>query len=652
MGLENRQTASRSQYDDPVSIGIENVGGIENVSLAIEPGLNVLVGRNATNRTSLLSALGSVLGGTTASLKSDASEGAVTLAIDDTTYHRTFERANGSVITSGRPYSDRETLVDYCVVLLETNPARTALQGGEALRDVIMAPVDTVAIQSEIEQLRREQQSVESELASVREQRGRLPELRAEREAYVQQLDTINDSIEELQAEISAHEGELDATQEAVALIEDLKECTRRRASLVDELEVKQAERNALREDIELIESELASSQHDQRELTEIRERLEQLQTRQRTIDETIASLTTIVDFNEDLVNGDERLPAVHADDADIVSAITGGDEREVNCWTCGSPVSRGDIRERLDALRAVIDEKREEKSERTREIDQLRDQQDELETAATRREQHRRELERTREKVNESEQVIDDLETELQSVSARIDTLEDEVAEAEQLRDSELPEMNEEISDLQYERGQIEQRIENIDSEISDIEALPTESALSSEHERLQEQLSAARTRISDLEDEAIDAFNHHMAEVIDTLDYSNISRVWIEKKHANGSPSSQAIDTEFELYIVRETSEGVGYNDRVEHLSESEREVIGIIVALTGYLVHGVREEIPFMLLDSMEAIDAQRIAELMLYFTEHVPYLITALLPEDAAPLLDQDPHKITADMLQDV
>jgi len=41
---------------------------------------------------------------------------------------------------------------------------------------------------------------------------------------------------------------------------------------------------------------------------------------------------------------------------------------------------------------------------------------------------------------------------------------------------------------------------------------------------------------------------------------------------------------------------------------------------------------------LLDSLEAIDADRIAELVEYFADHAEYLIVALLSEDAAALPD--------------
>jgi hypothetical protein len=61
--------------------------------------------------------------------------------------------------------------------------------------------------------------------------------------------------------------------------------------------------------------------------------------------------------------------------------------------------------------------------------------------------------------------------------------------------------------------------------------------------------------------------------------------------------------------------------------------------VFALAGYLVHEVYETVPFVLLDSLEAIDSDRIARVVDYFRTHADYLVTALLPEDAAALPEE-------------
>lgn len=64
----------------------------------------------------------------------------------------------------------------------------------------------------------------------------------------------------------------------------------------------------------------------------------------------------------------------------------------------------------------------------------------------------------------------------------------------------------------------------------------------------------------------------------------------------------------------------------------------------ALAGYLVHDLHETVPVMLLDSLEAVDSDRIARLVDYFAEYPDYLVVALLPDDAAAL-DDDYERVT-------
>src|SRR5699024_7901451 len=92
------------------------------------------------------------------------------------------------------------------------------------------------------------------------------------------------------------------------------------------------------------------------------------------------------------------------------------------------------------------------------------------------------------------------------------------------------------------------------------------------------------------------------------------------------------------FDLHVIRSTGEGAAYEDTVEHLSASEREVTGLLFALAGYLVHDLYEALPFIVVDSLEALDPERIAALIGYFEEYVEHLVVALLPEDAAELND--------------
>ena len=141
------------------------------------------------------------------------------------------------------------------------------------------------------------------------------------------------------------------------------------------------------------------------------------------------------------------------------------------------------------------------------------------------------------------------------------------------------------------------------------------------------------------------MNAFNEHMETVLDMLDYRNIERIWIERTERTVREGRRSVDRPtYELHVVRQSESGTAYEDTIDHLSESEREVTGLIFALAGYLVHDVHEVTPFMLLDSLEALDSDRIARLVDYLEAHAEFLVVALLPEDA-DALDSTYQRVT-------
>jgi len=136
---------------ETVSVAVENVGGIDETEVTFSSGVTILTGRNATNRTSLLQAIMAGLGSDDVSLKGDADEGHVELTVGEETYTRNLVRQNGTVVTDGDPYLDDPELADLFVFLLESNEARRAVELTENLRELIMRPVDTAAIEDQIE---------------------------------------------------------------------------------------------------------------------------------------------------------------------------------------------------------------------------------------------------------------------------------------------------------------------------------------------------------------------------------------------------------------------------------------------------------------------------------------------------------------------
>lgn len=220
-----------------------------------------------------------------------------------------------------------------------------------------------------------------------------------------------------------------------------------------------------------------------------------------------------------------------------------------------------------------------------------------------------------------------------IEATVSRLQDLRQEKVERRNELNKELEELKSQRKDYantRDKRTKIEQMLEITKSEIANRTDRITE---------LESQREDLRTRIERVEREAIEAFNEHMATVVEILDYGNLARIWLEYKN----PSSRE-DATFDLHVTRQTDDDTTYEDSVEHLSESEREVTGLVLALAGYLVHNVHEEMPFILLDSLEAIDSERIAQLVEYLEQYASYIVVALLPEDAAAL-DDDYQRIS-------
>ena len=635
------------------SVHVENVGGIVETDVELRPGVNVLTGRNATNRTSFLRALMAGLGSDDVALRGDADEGLVELAIGEETYTRQLRRAGG-IVTTGEPYLEDPTAADLFAFLLESNGARRAVAAGGDLREVVMRPVDTDAIEEEIAGLEREKREIESQIGEHADLEDRLAELDARREEIDEEIEETREELAETEAEIEDADADLEETrEEKKELDEKLAELQDRRSdreevrfrieSQRETLERLEEERSRVEERIE----EAAESPGD--ELEALSERISELRERKRDLETTVNQLQGIIQFNQEMLSGEGVV------DLEAVVSGGGGSDRAVTeqllpgteslvCWTCGTETDREEIEETLDALRehhrGLIDRRRSV----VEELEGTVDRQNELRAARERRSDLESERRRLDEEIGETEGAIERLTDRIDEIDDEIDGLEDEV---EDLREEDLAtivDLHSRANELEFEIERLESERDRVDSRYSSTEERIDElSELEERRGDVRDELEAARTRIERLEDDAVDSFNDHMEEVLSVLEYENVDRIWLERKRAEGRSRGRAGGGSFDLHVVRTTDDGTAYEDTVAHLSESEREVTGLVFALAGYLVHEVYEEVPFVLLDSLEAIDAGRIAELIEYFADYAPYLVVALLPGDAEAVDDRH-HRV--------
>lgn len=627
---------SNKALDRKLTVTVENIGGIDECEVSFSLGTTILKGRNATNRTSFLTAVSGALGGSTTNLKSDAEKGSVELSINDETYLREYVRNDPTVATTGKPYTDEECIVDLFVSLLGNNPVRQTVEQGGDLRDILMQPVDTTEIESRINELGAERQRLQSRIDEIERERNRLPKLEERRNSLQKDLDSVRSDLEEVNTTVEEYNADEAEAEQAEELLDELEGLRQQRSTTEEQIKRQESEIERLIDERETVEAELESSSEPDGDLDEIETQLDQLRQQKREVENVIDDITRIVSFNEELTNQDDYEGLDLRVDNDVTASLNPQSET-VECWTCGSRVERNEIAERLESLRDTVEEKRAEHLEFEEQIKDLEERQAELQQMADEKASLDQQLDELQQEIEHRRGKKASLEDDVADIRDQIDRLQERVEETEELRNSQLVEAYQKLNRLEYKRGKLERELENVESEIEQIEEAEDESEdLEAQIDELMAEIQSLRSRIDDLEEDAIEQFNEHMAEVLSLLEYGNLERVWIERKQPSTGRRDET--SNFELHIVRETDTGSVYDDTIENLSESEREVIGLVVALAGYLVHDVHQHVPVMLLDSLEAIDAHRIARLIDYFSEYASYQLVALLPEDEQALAD--------------
>ncbi len=623
-----------------IFLSVENIGGIEDTSVSFPRGTVILSGRNATNRTSLLQAIMAALGSEQVSIKGDADRGSVELSFGDETYTRTLYRENGTVHADGEPFCATPEVADLYAFLLPSNEVRQRVTSGGDLRELIMKPIDTEEIQAEINCRVEQRRALSDEIDTITEQKGKLPELEQRRETLRKRIDNKRDELQELEAAISSHEASVDQTKAEQSELESTLATLRSRRSELEQLryEIKTTEETIaeLRSERTTCQAQLADIETpDPEERSRIDNQLEQLREQQQQLTADITDLQTIIEFNEEMLAETDGVPALdeQSDGALTDDLLPGG---TVTCWTCGSSVSVDRIESTIESLRETTRERVADKRELEADIETLQEQRKSIDNRRQRHESLTQELDRIEAELDDRTDVLAQQKDRRDQLIAEIETLEADVEALESNAHEELLELHRDANQLEHEIGRLEAKLDTVTEEITDIESqLDRLDELETERERLSEEITDLRTKIEDIEQEAITQFNTHMDAVLEALDYENLDRIWLERQTKEVTRGRRTVTEDvFQLHIIRRSDSGRAYEDTIDHLSESEREVTGLVFALAGYLAHDVDETCPVVLLDSLEAIDSQRIAQLIEYISDHVDLLVAALLPEDAA------------------
>jgi len=637
------------------AVEIENIGGIEHRKIEFDEGITLLAGENATNRTSILQAIAGVCGSDLTTLNASAQEGFIRLLLDGETYTRRLIRTeSGTVRFEGDPYLDNATGPNLFAFLLANNETRQTVVTEGDLREIVMEPIDLAEIEREITELRDELDAVDEQLQRRKHlKEERLPDLRAQRDPLKEELAEVEAKLEAKRADLAAADRDVvESRSKREAVEETLSEFQRTRNKIQETEQELEAERESLqsfRERLEEIKAKRRELNPPEADRDELQRQRSELWDRKEQLDEQMQQLKTLIDFNEELQSGDASLldaieSAVDVDTEEnraerLTEQLRDPDGENVVCWTCGQPTSRADIEETVGALeqyRASLHQEYTDVDDRIEriesEIERLNEQTATRDRLIERRDQTEQEIEQIERTIDSLEERKDDLIDDLDDLEAKLESIETD-GEYQRVID-----LHKTVNELEVKRDSLQERLSELEDEIETVELEVSDlSDLESTRSRIRNELQERRTRIDRLEQQTIESFNEHMEALLERLNFANIERVWLERKERSTTGRSDD-EIIFDLHVVRSRADGTVFEDSVRNLSESERQVVALVFALAGNLAHEVYDQVPFMLLDSLEMIDATRKARLLEHFSQYHPYLIAVVLSEELQPVLE--------------
>jgi len=635
---------TQKQSNKTSVVSVSNIGGIEETTVEFTPGITVLAGRNATNRTSLLTAIMGAMGSDNIALKSDTEEGHVELTLGDVTATRQLVREGDTVYPSGEPYLDDSELADLFAFLLESNEARRAVVQNQNLHDIIMRPVDTDKVEAEIRKLTEEKRQVSTRIDELETLEDELVDRKRELAGLSDEIETQERRLEEKRAAIEESDSDIEKTREERSLLEEKFQELRDYRSDIEAVESglqrKRESLDTLRERKSELEADKMELPTDPDEtIRDVGSQIDQLRGELDNVNATVNEIQTIIQFNEEKLHESnseisEALATPTASQESLTDRLVG--EKRVVCWTCGSEVEVTAVTEVLDQLRDMMQSKLDRREQLNDEIDELTTEKTAHQEKKRQRRQVEDEYESVVQQIEQREERVEELDERRTNLEADIADLEEVIEGLEDNDSSAILELHKEANEFELELGRMRREYDRLQEEIDDLEGqVAKREQLVEKRTELSQQLEDRRTTIDRTEAEAVSEFNENMDAVLSIMEFENIERIWIERVNREIRQGREKVEeTVFELHIVRTTNQGATYQDSIDNLSESERETTGLVFALAGYLVHEVYEEVPIMVLDSLEAIDSNRIASLLEYFSQYVEYLVVALLKEDAA------------------
>jgi len=587
-------------------IEIRNIGGIRNADASLDAGLNVVQASNFMGKSSFVRAIQTAMGtsgmyGETHPLREGTDEGSVQLETPEGSYEVALERSNsGTVFRRGDTLLGDETdqtCARLFAFLGENNPIRARVREQGDLTELLQDPLNLEDIDSKVAARKRERESKREALERAERAAENLP-------AVQEAIATLEDDIESLRErrdEVSASVG--DVTDEG---------------SLSDELAEKRSSLQSLDQRISGLQDEIDRTEAELEKKRAALDNLAVPEDPEPTADieskeSRIAKCELQIDLLEGLHRANKRV--IEEGEVDLVSSVERsvvGDE--FDCWVCGEPTTSDTIETRLGALQDEILELREEKEGLTDDIEEIEEQQ-------RRYREKQREKEALEEEIGHLKATLDDRNGDLAQAEERRDDLATEVAELEAAVAAADEELSEELTDIKATLRTKEQELDEQKTRLQELQESRADAAtLREDIEALTDEITRLRNLKTEKQRELKDQFDEAMAAAIDRFAPGfDGARLDVKTTPDNDIES-------FELIIARD-----GRETTIQNLSEGERELVGIVVAVAGYRTFDVADRVPLILLDGISQLSAANLRSLTEYLSGATNVLVTTAYPE---------------------
>lgn len=604
-----------------LSIEISNVGGIEHFEQTLSNPIAIVTGTNASNKTSLLKAVAFGIGRSTVPIRSGATEARVELQIGDERVVRAARPKGGGLNISGEALledSDDVKLFERFGCLLEFNDVRQAVREGRPVEDLLKEPMDLTNLEARRNELLQRKQDLKREINQL----GDIEEEIASRES---QLESKRERIASLEAK---HDDLRERQNETVNDDDDAAELRERRVSLVHEQNELETQISELETAIERIKSEVEETKSELESAREVAESydIDDLEARRNEILRDLDDITDRVEVLQSVLTANREMH--HSSYTGVLGKETSLVEDTVTCWACGDDASASNFDETINRLQEIVERDKERRQTHQPKLESVKSDIDEAKEARSHVSNLEAEVRGLEGRLENRRESLQTKRESLESIHDDLNAVDEELSEYESEQETEVTDLQSEIEDVRIDLHAAQSEAQRLESSVGDLqEQLEERERKKADLDELSDEIVELSERIRTLEQDLREGFNDAINELIEVLDYERIERIWL--------------DGEFNLVIAREI-DGAVHKDNVEHLSESEREMVGLMLALAGYVTYDLSGIVPVLLIDTLGAFDDERTADLVAYFADETPLLLTALLPGSASAVDEASPE----------